>query len=170
MLFPDVYIESTYHIDFEKLYSMGYRGVIFDIDNTLVGHGKPQDARSMALFKRLKNIGFKYCLLSNNKRPRVESFAEPVGAKFIYKAAKPKKEGYLKAVEELELKKDEVFFVGDQIFTDVAGATNAGLFTILVKQLYRQEEIQIVLKRILEKPIIALYLIRKKLLHKTDTL
>ena len=33
--FPDVYMESTYKIDFQKLYEKGYRGIIFDIDNTL---------------------------------------------------------------------------------------------------------------------------------------
>ena len=34
--FPDAYMDSTYVIDFEKLYKEGIRGVIFDIDNTLV--------------------------------------------------------------------------------------------------------------------------------------
>ena len=44
--FPDVYMESTYKIDFQKLYEKGYRGVIFDIDNTLVPHGEPADKRA----------------------------------------------------------------------------------------------------------------------------
>ena len=56
--YPDVYYESTYIIDFEKYYKDGCRGVIFDIDNTLVPHGAPADERSIALFKRLKDIGF----------------------------------------------------------------------------------------------------------------
>lgn len=36
--FPDEYVVSTYVIPFERLYEEGYRGVIFDIDNTLVPH------------------------------------------------------------------------------------------------------------------------------------
>ena len=56
--FPDEYLDSTYEIDFEKLYQDGYRGLIFDIDNTLVRHGEPADERAVALFKRLKKIGF----------------------------------------------------------------------------------------------------------------
>ena len=43
--FPDEYLGSTYKIPFEKLYEQGYRGVIFDIDNTLVPHGAPADER-----------------------------------------------------------------------------------------------------------------------------
>lgn len=54
--FPDRYVASTYVIDFEKLYEEGYRGLIFDIDNTLVPHGAPADARAIALFDRLKRL------------------------------------------------------------------------------------------------------------------
>ena len=48
--FPDAYMDSTYAIDFEKLYKEGIRGVIFDIDNTLVPHGAPADERAIRLF------------------------------------------------------------------------------------------------------------------------
>ena len=66
MFYPDEYLDSTYEIDFDLLYKKGYRGVIFDIDNTLVPHGAPADARAEALFSHLKSIGFSCCLLSNN--------------------------------------------------------------------------------------------------------
>ncbi len=46
-LYPGEYIDSTYRIDFDKLYKEGYRGVIFDIDNTLVTHGSPADERAV---------------------------------------------------------------------------------------------------------------------------
>ena len=42
MLYPDEYLDSTYTIDFKKLYKDGYRGILFDIDNTLVPHGHRQ--------------------------------------------------------------------------------------------------------------------------------
>ena len=58
IFYPDEYYDSTYSIDFEKLYREGYRGVIFDIDNTLVPHGAPADERSIAFFNQLKEIGF----------------------------------------------------------------------------------------------------------------
>ena len=61
--YPDAWMPSTYDIDFEGLYQRGYRGLIFDIDNTLVPHGAPADDRAIALFARLKRIGFSCCLL-----------------------------------------------------------------------------------------------------------
>ena len=56
MLYPDAWVSSTYKIPFEKLYKRGYRGVIFDIDNTLVPHGAPADERAEALFEHLKEL------------------------------------------------------------------------------------------------------------------
>ena len=55
-LYPGEYIDSTYSIDFDKLYKEGYRGIIFDIDNTLVTHGSPADERAIALFEHLKEL------------------------------------------------------------------------------------------------------------------
>ena len=88
--FPDEYMDSTYSIDFEKLYSQGFRGIIFDIDNhTLVPHGAPADKRAEELFRRLKEIGFSCCLLSNNQYERVSSFNKNIQVHFIENAHKP---------------------------------------------------------------------------------
>ena len=72
--FPDEYLDSTYVINFDDLYAQGYRGLLFDIDNTLVPHGAPADERACALFAHLKELGFKCCFLSNNQYERVSSF------------------------------------------------------------------------------------------------
>ena len=87
--YPDSYVESAYVIDYEGLYKKGYRGIIFDIDNTLVPHGAPADERSIALFRRLKAIGYECLLLSNNKEPRVKMFNDAVHVHYIFKAGKP---------------------------------------------------------------------------------
>ncbi len=52
--YPKEYRNSTYEINFEDFYEKGFRGIIFDIDNTLVPHGMPADERAIALMKRLK--------------------------------------------------------------------------------------------------------------------
>ena len=65
-LYPGEYLDSTYRIDFDRLYNEGYRGIIFDIDNTLVPHGAPADERAILLFAHLKELGFQCMLLSNN--------------------------------------------------------------------------------------------------------
>ena len=65
--YPDEYVASTYVLDFEKMYREGCRGLVFDIDNTLVPHGAPADERAICLFDRLRSIGFDTCLISNNQ-------------------------------------------------------------------------------------------------------
>ena len=155
--FPDAYMDSTYVIDFEKLYKEGIRGVIFDIDNTLVPHGAPADERAIRLFARLRSIGLDYCLISNNQLPRVKPFADAVQAKFVEDAYKPSRKNYLKAMKLMHVDLDSCIFVGDQIFTDVYGAKRCGMRTILVKPLHPKEEIQIVLKRYLEKIVLYFY-------------
>ena len=61
--YPDDYVPAAYEVDFEGLYREGYRGIIFDIDNTLVPHGAPADERAIAFFEKLRDIGFSCCLL-----------------------------------------------------------------------------------------------------------
>ena len=155
--FPDQYVASTYVIDFEKLYEEGVRGLIFDIDNTLVPHGAPADERAKALFARLKAIGFRCCLISNNQKPRVEMFNKDIQVDYVYNAHKPSIRNYLKAMEIMGTDRDSTVFIGDQLFTDIWGAKNAGLRNILVKPINPKEEIQIVLKRYLEKIVLHFY-------------
>lgn len=155
--YPGEYLDATYEIDFEKLYKEGYRGVIFDIDNTLVPHGAPADERACELFSHLKELGFQAIVLSNNKEPRVKMFADAVEIPYIFKAGKPKPGNYRKAMEIMGTNEKNTIFVGDQIFTDVYGANLAGIRTILVKPIHPKEEIQIVLKRYLEKIVLFFY-------------
>ena len=155
--FPDEYIASTYVIPFEKLYEEGYRGLIFDIDNTLVMHGAPADDRAKKLFTRLKDIGFECCLLSNNQDPRVKMFNQEIQVHYIFNAHKPSVDNYEKAMELMRTDKTNTIFIGDQLFTDVWGAKRTGIRNILVKPIHPKEEIQIVLKRKLEKIVLYFY-------------
>ena len=158
---PDEYYSSTYRIDFKKYYDMGYRGILFDIDNTLVRHNEPATSRAIQLMEQLKAIGFKVCLVSNNKEPRVAAFNKKMKVNYIYKAGKPSKKGYIRAMNEIGCTIDDTIAVGDQIYTDIIGSASLGIHTILVKPIdTSHEEIQITLKRIIEKPFIFYF--RKK--------
>ena len=155
--FSDEYLDSAYEIDYERLYEEGYRGLIYDIDNTLVPHGAPADERAIALFERLRRIGFGYCLLSNNQIDRVAPFADEIQAGYIENAHKPSVKNYRKAMELLGTDTGNTIFIGDQLFTDVYGAKRTGIRNILVKPIHPKEEIQIVLKRYLEKIVLHFY-------------
>ena len=150
-LYPTKYYKSVYDIDFQELYNQGIRGIISDIDNTLVPHNAPADGRIEILFDKLKEIGIDTCLISNNKEPRVKPFADRVKSKYVYNAHKPSRKNYFKAMELMGTTKENTIFLGDQIFTDVWGANRAGIKSYMVEKINPKEEIQIVLKRIPEK-------------------
>lgn len=161
-LFPDEEQNSVYQMDFRKLYEKGYRGIIFDIDNTLVPHGDRADQQAKELFEQIHQTGFQTMLLSNNKEPRVKSFSEDVHSGYIFKAGKPGVRNYQKAMELMALDTTNTLFIGDQIFTDVLGARRAGIYAVLVRPINPREEIQIVLKRYLEAVVLFLYHHRKR--------
>ncbi len=159
MLFPDLYVKNAYELPYKEFRGRGFKGVIFDIDNTVVGDNAPADERSRELFGTLKALGYKTLVLSNNEEPRVRTFAEEVGCDYVYKAGKPSVKGYEEALKKTGLKKDEVFFVGDQLFTDIWGAKRSGIYAVLAGKLYFKERAHIYLKRVLELPILAAYFI-----------
>ena len=105
-IYPDEYLDSTYEIDFEQLYDDGYRGIIFDIDNTLVPHGAPADERSKKLLNYLRERGFKIVLLSNNSKARVDMFNEELHLDAIPMGAKPFLKNYKKAMQIMGNKKN----------------------------------------------------------------
>ncbi|MCR4789237.1 MAG: YqeG family HAD IIIA-type phosphatase [Lachnospiraceae bacterium] len=155
--FPDRYIVSSYKIDYEGLFEKGYRGLIFDIDNTLVPHGFPADDRSIRLMKRLKDIGYQVLFLSNNKEGRVKMFNDAVDCMYIYKAGKPSRKGFGEAMDKMGCTRENTILIGDQLFTDVWGAKRSGIMSILVAPIDKKEEFQIVLKRIAERIILRAY-------------
>ena len=157
IFYPDEYYDSAYHIPYETLYKEGYRGVIYDIDNTLVPHGAAADERSLCLLRNLQEQGFSITFLSNNDRERVEMFNKDIHANMIWKAGKPGRKNYEKAMQLMHTDKNTTIFIGDQLFTDIWGANRAGIRSILVKPIHPKEEVQIVLKRLLEKPILYFY-------------
>ena len=140
--YPDEDVASAYDIPYDALYKKGIRGVIFDVDNTLVPHDAPADERA-------KNL--------------VAAFAEAVGgSNYIYKGGKPGVKNYKKAMELMGTSLNSTIFVGDQLFTDVYGAKRTGIRSFLVKPINPKEEIQIVLKRYPEALILFFYRRDKK--------
>ena len=149
-LYPDEDYPSAYSIDYEAYYRQGYRGILFDVDNTLVEHDYPVSLEAIALFGQLKEIGFETCIISNNQESRVKPLADTLESKYVYKAGKPSARGYLEGMASMGSVAENTMFVGDQIFTDIWGANRAGIHSILVEPIAKHEEIQIVLKRRLE--------------------
>ncbi|MBM7604777.1 YqeG family HAD IIIA-type phosphatase [Metabacillus litoralis] len=130
---PGEYVKSIYHISPKKLKETGIKGIITDLDNTLVEWDRPNATpQLLEWFKELKDQGMKVTIVSNNKEARVKSFSEPLNIPFIYKARKPMGKAFIKAVKDMNLKKEDVVVIGDQLLTDVLGGNRNGFQTILV--------------------------------------
>lgn len=160
--YPYAYVDSVFDIDYEKLYGLGYRGIVFDIDNTLVHHGDASTPKVDKLFEKIHSIGLKTLLLSNNSEERIQSFIRNIDTPYIYDAKKPETDGYYEAVKLLGFGKNEIIFVGDQIFTDILGANRCGFANILVKFIRADKNAPIGKRRHAENIILKFYRRNKK--------
>lgn len=157
--YPKEYLNSINDIDFASLKKMNVKGLIFDLDNTVAPFDIPEpDDGIIQYFSTLAEMGFKSCLLSNNKEARVLLFNKKLGLHAIHKAGKPKLKGINNALKLLETKPDETVLIGDQVFTDVWCGNRKGIYTILVKPIVQRDEFTVKLKRGIEKIIVNLYL------------
>ena len=131
------------------------RGVIFDIDNTLVGFRTPTPTPEvLALFARLEALGIRYAIASNNSRSRVELFVKELGVPAYHRACKPLGFALGRIRREFGIPARNMALVGDQIYTDMLGGNLAGMITVLVEPIDHKETLFFKLKRKLEMPVI----------------
>ena len=130
---PNEFVKSVFDISPERLLEKGIRGIITDLDNTLVEWDRPEATPKLVIwFKSMKDAGIQVTIVSNNNELRVKSFADPLGIPFIYKARKPMGKAFIKALNTMDVKREEVVVIGDQLLTDVVGGNRIKLHTILV--------------------------------------
>ncbi|WP_249871030.1 YqeG family HAD IIIA-type phosphatase [Oceanobacillus saliphilus] len=130
---PNEHVKSVFDIQPETLKKRGIKGIITDLDNTLVAWDvKDATPEVIQWFKLMKDHDIKVTIISNNSQERVSVFSEPLGTPFVYSARKPLSRAFRTVAKEMELKKDEVVVIGDQLLTDVLGGNIAGFFTVLV--------------------------------------
>ncbi|MFC4766280.1 YqeG family HAD IIIA-type phosphatase [Effusibacillus consociatus] len=139
-LIPSLYVQSIYHIDLDAMNAQGVKGIITDLDNTLVSWDSPYATpKLIAWLEDVRSRGFQVCIVSNNTQSRVEKFARPLHLPAIYKARKPIRRAFRQAMQIMGTKPHETVVVGDQIFTDVLGANRMGLYSILVLPIATKE-------------------------------
>lgn len=158
-LYPNLYLTNIKEITIDLLKKHKIKGLILDIDNTLIDYDKNLLDGANAWCENLKQNGIKMCIVSNtNKVKKVEKVAKILDLEYIYFAHKPSKKGLLKAQKMLNLKLEEIATVGDQIFTDVFGGNRVGMFTILTKPIDERDILITRLKRPFEKIVVKKYL------------
>lgn len=159
IFYPKIYAKDITTIPYEKLFNKNIRGLIFDIDNTLVPFDVPEATDDIVkFFNNLKEIGFKVCLLSNNNKNRVELFNKKLGLPAVYNAKKPLLKGINKALKLLGVEEQNTAIIGDQVFTDIWCGNRKKMVTILVKPVANRDEFTVKLKRGIESLVIRLYM------------
>ncbi|WP_051662968.1 YqeG family HAD IIIA-type phosphatase [Alicyclobacillus macrosporangiidus] len=137
---PDEYVASVHDIDLNRLHRQGRRLILCDLDNTLVPWNDPQVPDVLRdWIRRGQELGFSFCIVSNNRGPRVSRFAQESGLPHIAAARKPKPAAFQEAMRRFDARPEQTVMVGDQLFTDVRGGNRCGIYTILVLPIHRRE-------------------------------
>ena len=134
MFGPDRFAPRLHDISFAELDEAGIRGLIVDLDNTLLGFRETElAAEHLAWVEEAHGRGMRIVMLSNNFTERVTGIAAKIGVLCIPNALKPLPFGFFRAVRRLDMPRRNVAVVGDQLFTDVLGGKICGLYTILTE-------------------------------------
>ncbi len=158
ILYPNRYIDKVTDIDVKFLEENSIKGLILDVDNTLIDFDKKMIDGLEKWAEELKQNDIKLCILSNsNKKDKVKKISEVLGIPYFYFAKKPFKFGFKKAKALLNLENKNIAVVGDQIFTDILGANRCKMYSILVKPIDEKDIWITVFKRPLENKIIEKY-------------
>jgi len=164
IFYPNGYFNKVSKISLEYLKENNIKGLILDVDNTLIDYYKNISKDTVNWVNNLKQNGIKLCILSNsNKKEKVKEVAIKLGLEYTYFGTKPLKRGFKKAKEMLNLENNEIAAVGDQIFTDVLGSNRMKMFSILVEPIEEKDIWVTVLKRPIENYIKKKYLKTKEI-------
>lgn len=159
ILYPNLYCKDVTQITIEILKQNDIKGLILDVDNTLIDYNRNMDKKVELWVDDLKKQGIKFCIVSNtNKHEKVKAVSEKLDIPYFYFAKKPFKKGFLNAKKKMNLNEKNIAAVGDQIMTDIIGANRCKMFSILVEPISENDIFITKVKRPIEKCIINRYL------------
>ncbi len=159
LIYPDFYCNNVRDVKLEFLQEHNIKGIILDVDNTLIDYYRKFEDGTIEWVNNLKKAGIKFCIVSNtNKLDKVIYVAETLEIPYFYFAKKPFKTGFIKAKEKMGLEAENIAAIGDQIMTDVIGSNRCKMFSILVKPIQEKDILITRIKRPIENKIINNYL------------
>jgi HAD superfamily phosphatase (TIGR01668 family) len=151
---PSQFVKKVSDIKPETLLEKNIKGIITDLDNTLVEWDRPEATPLLIEWlKSMKDAGIQVVIVSNNSEMRVKSFADPLEIPFIYQARKPMGRAFRKALKIMEVKKENVVVIGDQMLTDIFGGNLNKLHTILVLPVAKSDGFFTRINRVVERRI-----------------
>ena len=160
---PDDFIEKYNFIDVEYMNMHNKKVIISDLDNTLISWDSKKDTKELTRWlKKMRRAGFDIIVVSNNNKERVDDFCKKLNLEYVAGAKKPLTLGFKEALKKLGRKKEEAIILGDQVLTDVFGAKNLGVMSVLVKPISKTDAFKTRINRFFEGKIIAILNHRKQ--------
>lgn len=134
-LIPQYSFESLDLVTPEFLLKHHIKLLLLDMDNTIVPYKtEVPTAAIMKWADEIRQSGIEMFIVTNNRgTQRVEAVAKELRIGYIMKAGKPSPKGIKNALERLGQAPENTALIGDQIFTDILAANNAGLLSIIIK-------------------------------------
>jgi uncharacterized protein len=155
---PSEHVKSIFQITPEKLKEKGIKGIITDLDNTLVEWDRPTATPELIeWFDKMREHGILITIVSNNNEMRVRSFSDPLQIPFIFQARKPMTRAFKRAIHQMGLKREETVVIGDQLLTDVLGGNRSGFHTILVVPVAQTDGFVTKFNRMIERRILSFF-------------
>ncbi|MGE5473581.1 MAG: YqeG family HAD IIIA-type phosphatase [Ignavibacteriales bacterium] len=155
--FPDMEVNKVEDISIDDLRDNNIKAIILDIDNTICEWKMEPAENVKAWLGLLKRNGIQICLVSNNKRYRVEKIGRILEINSIHSAIKPSRKGFLSAISIMNVTPEETAVIGDQIFTDIYGGNRLNMLTIYVKPICDKDYLFVRMKRPFERFILRKY-------------
>jgi len=165
---PDMYALDVYSIDYDFLYKRKIYNLIFDIDNTILPVNELEVPDSLIeLFAKLGKKGFNILIVSNNTKERVIPVAYKLETGYLFKADKPKSIAFDRALVALDAKKENTAMIGDQMLTDIKGANEYGIYSVLVDPVSNSYDFKTGTSRVLQN-IMVKRLEKRKVFSRND--
>ena len=148
-------VESIYHITPEQLEKNNIKGVLTDLDNTLIAWNNPEGTQELKDWIALmKENAIPVVIISNNSDKRIKIIADKLQLTYVPRSMKPSRRGYIKAAEQLQLPLDQCLMVGDQLLTDVFGANRAGVKSVWVMPIINSDGWNTRINRFFERKLL----------------
>lgn len=158
---PTWMVEAVYKITPAQLKKLGIKAVLTDLDNTLIAWNNPDGTEELFTWiLEMRNAGIPVVVVSNNNSERVARAVKKFELLYVARALKPLPVGINKAKKMLDLADEEIIMIGDQIMTDIRGANNAGIRSVLVKPIIETDSWKTKFNRFWERKIMS-YLVKK---------
>lgn len=142
---PDYNLKRIYDIDLEDLKNQGIKGMLFDLDSTLMASKSAQYSKEILDWLSVVRKDFFIAVVSNNHNKKyIEKVSAVSDFPLLFDAAKPKTQKVEAFLKQYNIKPEECALVGDRPLTDIVCGQRLGCKTILVDSITADTEAKIV--------------------------